>query len=127
MFRIDNRAKLRGFADLPDLASYEVEEFIEGELYHVDRVVASAGNMLFACASRYIAPCLNFEHGAPLGSVILSRSAEERRFIGFAQLVLEVLQLKSSAFHLEAFEQAGELIFLEIGARVPGADVSYVV
>ena len=45
----------------------------------------------------------------------------------FAVRCLTALGLRSSAFHLELFDTGEELVFLEVGARVPGADVSDVI
>ncbi len=109
------------------LREHELEEFVAGDLLHVDGVVDAGGRCVFSCVSRYIAPVLEFESGAPLGSVIQTDPDVVERCRAFALRVLAALDLRASAFHIELFESGGELVFLEIGARVPGADVSYVV
>ncbi|MEJ8797477.1 DUF1611 domain-containing protein [Trinickia caryophylli] len=110
-----------------DLGQYEIEEYIDGEILHVDGVLDQAGNCLFLCVSRYISSCLNFEAGVPLGSVIETDTPLARACRTFALACLRALALRGSAFHLELFNRDGELIFLEVGARVPGADVPYTV
>jgi hypothetical protein len=104
---------------------YEMEEYVDGDMLHADGVVDCDGNCLFLCISRYIAPCLAFEQGTPLGSIIQTQPLA--KYHQFALRCLAALKLRSSAFHLEFFDTEKELVFLEIGARVPGADVSYVV
>jgi len=109
------------------LDGYEMEEFIDGDIYHADGVVDRDGACIFMSISRYISPCLEFEHGAPLGSIVQTSSVRYEEHREFALCCLAALDLRSSAFHLEFFDAGGECVFLEIGARVPGADVSYVI
>jgi hypothetical protein len=124
---IDSIDGLRKIIETRDLAGYEIEEFIDGDIYHVDGVLDQAGHCVFACVSRYISSCLKFEAGAPLGSIVQTPSATSRAYKAFALDCLKALGLTGSAFHLELFDRNGELVFLEVGARVPGADVPYVV
>jgi ATP-grasp domain-containing protein len=109
------------------LDDYEIEEYIDGDVLHADGVVDGEGACLFMSISRYISSCLEFESGGPLGSIIQTDSAVRAECRHFAHRCLAALELKASAFHLEFFATGRELVFLEIGARVPGADVSYVV
>ncbi|HEU5322981.1 MAG TPA: ATP-grasp domain-containing protein, partial [Methylomirabilota bacterium] len=109
------------------LDGHEIEEYVDGDVLHADGVVDGDGRCLFMSVSRYISSCLEFEAGAPLGSVIQTDPgvrAEGRRV---ARRCLAALGLRASAFHLEFFDTGRELVFLEIGGRVPGADVSYVI
>lgn len=110
-----------------DVTGYEIEEFVAGDILHADGVVDRQGECLTLTISRYVADCLAFEDGEPFGSVIQTdpeTCAESRRFV---LRCLAALGLRASAFHLEFFATDRELVFLEIGARVPGADVSYVI
>ncbi|WJV50661.1 ATP-grasp domain-containing protein [Streptomyces flavofungini] len=106
----------------------EIEEFVRGDILHVDGVLDAAGKPLFLCTSRYVSTCLDFELlGEPLGSVFQTDPAVRGRCEDFALRCLTALGLHSSAFHLELFDTGDELVFLEVGARVPGADVPYVI
>ncbi|HEY0525422.1 MAG TPA: ATP-grasp domain-containing protein [Stellaceae bacterium] len=109
------------------MRGFEIEEYIAGEVLHADGVVDRSGACLFMSVSRYISPCLDFEAGAPLGSIIQTEPALYDRCRHFALRCLAALDLRASAFHLEFFDTGRDLVFLEIGARVPGADVSYVI
>ncbi|MEU3984060.1 ATP-grasp domain-containing protein [Streptomyces sp. NPDC026672] len=110
------------------LRDYEIEEFVQGDILHVDGVLDAAGKPLFMCTSRYVSTCLDFEVlGAPLGSVLQTDPEVRGHCEDFALRCLTALGLRSSAFHLELFDTGTELVFLEVGARVPGADVSYVI
>ncbi|WP_063532564.1 ATP-grasp domain-containing protein [Burkholderia sp. MSMB1589WGS] len=116
----------RRVVETSDLRGFEIEEYIDGDILHVDGVVDAAGQSVFASVSRYVSSCLDFESGAPLGSVVQTESPATAACRSFAAACLQALGLRSSAFHLELFDRNGELTFLEIGARVPGADVPYV-
>ncbi|PWV38303.1 carboxylate--amine ligase [Achromobacter xylosoxidans] len=126
--RIDSPEELAAFLGATDPAGHEIEEFIDGDILHVDGVIDQAGDCPFICVSRYISSCLGFETGGqPLGSVIQRDTPLARDCKAFALACLDALELRGSAFHLELFHRDGELVFLEVGARVPGADVPYTI
>ncbi|RII07916.1 Alanine-anticapsin ligase BacD [Streptomyces sp. YIM 130001] len=104
---------------------YEIEEFIEGSVCHVDGVVR-AGEIRFLSASRYIGDCFSFQHGGqPLASVTFDSQAMLARFTDFTELVLKHMGLRDSTFHLEAFlTPDDDLVFLELANRFGGAYVA---
>ncbi len=110
------------------LADHQIEEFITGDIMHADGVVDRDGRCLFVSLARYVSTCLDFEQGGEiLGSVLQTDPAIRARLTPFVLDVLAALGLTGSAFHLEFFDTGTDLVFLEIGARVPGADVPYVI
>jgi hypothetical protein len=125
--KIASAAELETVCQSQIVAGFEIEEYIDGEVLHADGVVDENGACLFMSVSRYISPCLDFEAGLPLGSIIQTDPELCGQCRRFALDCLAALGLKSSAFHLEFFRTGDDLVFLEIGARVPGADVSYVI
>lgn len=125
--KVASATELRALCALPDLAEHEIEQYVPGDLMHADGVVDRNGECLFMCISRYLATCLAFELGEPFGSVIQTDPAVRSEGRRFALRCLSALGLTRSAFHLEFFRTGRGFVFLEIGARVPGADVSYVV
>ncbi len=104
---------------------HECEEYVDGPIYHVDGLVDNR-RLLFVKASRYINTCYDFAHGKPLGSVIID-DAESEPLIQFTQRTLEALGLDRGAFHLEVIEGRHGLCFLEIGARVGGGEIPFVI
>jgi hypothetical protein len=125
---IASAEELRALCAERSLDELEIEEFVRGEILHVDGVLDAAGKPLFLCTSRYLSTCLDFEVlGTPLASVFQTDPAVRGSCEDFAVRCLTALGLRSSAFHLELFDTGSELVFLEVGARVPGADVSYVI
>ncbi|MGW2842051.1 ATP-grasp domain-containing protein [Streptomyces sp. NPDC001493] len=125
---IASAEELRALYAGQSLDGFEIEEFVQGEILHVDGVLDPDGKPVFVCTSRYTSSCLDFEvQGEPLGSVLQTDPVVRERCEDFAVRCLGALGLRSSAFHLELFDTGDELVFLEVGARVPGADVSYVI
>lgn len=103
---------------------HEVEEFIEGTVFHLDGVVRG-GVIRWLCPSRYAGTAFAFQHERmPMISVALDDRALAARMFEFAATVVCILGLADSAFHLELFHTpADELVFLEIGNRFGGAGV----
>lgn len=99
--------------------AYEVEEFVSGEILHFDGLVAQ-GEVLTVTASRYIGTCLAYAKGQPLGSYHFPVSASARAWV---EAALKAVGIRQGSFHLEAIESGDELVFLEVGNRVGGADV----
>jgi biotin carboxylase len=108
---------------------WELEKFIFGEIYHIDGIVNSKGDVIFSVPSKYINTCLEFSFNTPLGSIMVPESCEYYEKIQiFTKECLLALDFHSCAFHLELFITKGDdLVFLEVGARVAGADVPYVI
>jgi len=98
---------------------YEVEEFIAGPVLHFDGLVAD-GAILALTASRYVGTCLDYANGQPLGSFHMPVSPAAR---AWTEAALAAVSIRNGSFHLEAIEHEGELVFLEVGNRVGGADV----
>lgn len=107
------------------LSDYQVEEFIEGDIYHIDGYLDSNGTMKFMAVSKYINDCLSFNAGLPLGSFIVGEGALRDEIEAFSVEVCHTLQLNSTPFHLELINHHSGLFFLEIGARVGGAEVPH--
>jgi hypothetical protein len=124
--RVDNVAELDAALTTLDLAGYEIEEFIAGEIYHVDGFVDDDSRVTFQAVSRYINDCLSFARGTPLGSVLMGLSPRRTLIEEFSQQVVSALGLRRLPFHLEVFiTPAGDPVFLEIGGRVGGAEVPH--
>lgn len=108
-----------------DPEAYECEEYVEGDIFHVDGVRRS-GRLHFVTASQYVHTCLDYAHGRPLGSVLLDPGPERDELTTFADRCLRALGLRDGAFHLEAIRRpGGELVFLEVGLRPGGAQVPF--
>ncbi|MDH6124635.1 ATP-grasp domain-containing protein [Kitasatospora sp. GP82] len=102
------------------LSDYQVEEFVDGRIRHFDGLIEQ-GKVLVLGASEYVGTCLEYAQGTPMGSFQIECSDETRAWVGRA---LDAVQIRNGSFHLEAIVHRGELVFLEVGNRVGGADVA---
>jgi phosphoribosylamine-glycine ligase len=106
---------------------YELEEFIDGTIYHVDGFADDTSRIPFQVVSRYVNDCLSYEAGGtPLGSVVVQKSDLRNRIEEFARRCVSALEMRSIPFHLEVFvTPTQDLVFLEIAGRLGGAEVPY--
>jgi biotin carboxylase len=102
-----------------DAQRFELEEFVEGPIVHFDGFVAG-GEVQAMLASRYVGTCLGYALGAPLGSVQFEAGPELE---AWARRCVGAVGLRDSSFHLESILSERGPVFLEIAARVGGADV----
>lgn len=102
--------------------SLEVEEFIEGKLYHVD-VCIRENKIKFICANEYTCPNYQYTKGHALGSIPLDENDSlSIRLIDFAKKCLTILKTNNMVNHIELFHtQNDEIVFLEVSGRPPGA------
>jgi biotin carboxylase len=123
--KIESPASLLAALETIDGAAYECEEYVAGDILHVDGLVQE-GSLAFIKASRYLSTCLDFNQGVPLGSVMIDNSVLNARIRTFTVATLRALELATGAFHLELFHTPDdELVFLEIGARVGGGEIPF--
>jgi hypothetical protein len=110
-----------------DLTDYQCEEFIDGDLYQVDGLVAR-GVLRTVRSWHCLVSCLEFKEGTPFGSVANDDPAFEARIVAFTRQVLAALRLTDDVFHLEVFRvrDTNELVFLELGARPGGGQVRFI-
>ena len=112
-----------GVAELDQSSSlwdrYEIEEFIDGRIMHIDGLVQN-GKIVLCVASQYVNNCLDYAHGKPLGSVQIETTPVLQNY---AQQCIRAAEISNGSFHLECIERNSELFFLEIANRVGGADV----
>ena len=110
-------------------STFEAEEYINGTLYHCEQVYSN-GEPMFHCVSQYSHPCMAFRQGRTIGSRVLDpKTTLAQDIVAFARQVTHALtqatQLLNGCTHLEVFiNEQQEIIFLEIGARSPGAMIT---
>jgi hypothetical protein len=124
--KIIDATQLRSaLAELPPDGEWDLEEFVTGALMHVDGLVDQNGKVTLVVPSRYINSCLDFTAGAPLGAIMLEPGTALYAYVSrFATQCIDAIGLKACPFHLELFHtDDDDLVFLEVGARVGGADV----
>lgn len=112
-----------------DRPEYVLEQFVPGDVYHVDSLVFDR-RVVFAAASRYGTPPMAVAHE---GGIFVTRTlsdddATTRRLKAMNARVLESFGLLRGVSHTEFIRSHdGELYFLETSARVGGAFIVDVV
>lgn len=104
---------------------FQVEEFIQGKLYHVDSWIKD-NDLHFICANEYTYPNYEYTKGKPLGSIPLNPDQElSFRLVDFAKNCLQALKANNIINHMELFiNQHNEIIFLEVSGRPPGGFIN---
>lgn len=122
---IQDTEALRAWSDKASESShvYEIDEFIDGTLFHCDSVVKN-GQVQFTLVSQYLHPNADALSGKALATMTLNPGAEDyKRLKQFAEEALSHFPiLPDGVTHLEVFKKTSnnELVFLEVAARAPG-------
>ena len=116
---------------LGDKQSFHVlEQFVPGEIYHVDSIV-SESEVVFANVQKYGSPPLNVMHdGGIFTSYGVTRgSADEQALQACNQDILTAFKMVRGVTHAEFIKghADGKFYFLEIASRVGGAYINEVV
>lgn len=110
-------------------AGYLIEQFVPGEVYHVDSVV-SENEILFANVSKYGKPPMNVAHGGVFTTFTVERGSDaDTSLRAINRDLIAALGLVRGVSHAE-FIQAhsdGQFYFLECAARVGGAYINEMV
>jgi biotin carboxylase len=108
---------------------YLLEQFIPGDIFHVDSIV-SEREVVFTAVSKYGKPPMEVAHG---GGVFLTRtvsrqSADAQALDILNRELLRTLGLARGVTHTEFIKGSdGRFYFLETAARVGGANIAEVV
>lgn len=124
VMKISNLEELLKISNM-DLKNYECEQFVHGEILHVDGAIHD-GNLLFCIPSKYINTCLEYSSGSPLGSVMIDDVELNNRIRDVSTVILNSLSLETGIFHLELILNNSDLYFLEIGARCGGGEIPFI-
>lgn len=110
-------------------AFHLLEQFIPGDVYHVDSLVA-AGEVLFASVERYGAPPFEVSHygGVTISYFVKHGSQEQRALLKLNKKLLDGFGFEQGVTHAEFIRRADsgrhgsdQFDFLEVAARVGGA------
>ena len=125
----DSETVWRRLDELGDEQSFfHLEQFIPGEIYHVDSLVYG-GEILFAQPHKYARPPMTVAHE---GGVFVSRTlpdgVEARAILDLNARLLKAFGLERGATHAEFIRgEDGQYYFLEVAARVGGANIEQLV
>lgn len=116
---------------LGDRQSFHLlERYVPGGVYHVDALV-NDGRVIFAEAHQYGRPPLDvFHEGGIAITRTLARGAEDAQtLVDLCRRVIQAFGLEHGAAHMEFIKgsEDGRAYFLEVGARVGGANIAEMV
>lgn len=108
-------------------SNYVLEQFVPGEVFHVDSIVEDK-KVLFAAVSKYGAPPMNVAHDGGIFTTRLlpRKSKDEKDLQKMNKEVVKDLGLVRGVTHAEFIKgnADGKFYFLEIAARVGGANIA---
>ncbi|MEW6278711.1 MAG: ATP-grasp domain-containing protein [Candidatus Eremiobacterota bacterium] len=110
-------------------SNHLLEQYVAGDVYHVDSIVYDH-KVLFQIASRYGTPPFNVwnEGGVFLSQTVNPRSAVHRDLLALNEKLLKAMRLVRGVTHAEFIKgHDGHLYFLELAARVGGANIDRLV
>ncbi len=105
---------------------YLLEKYIPGDVYHVDSIV-SEREVLFSTVHRYARPPMDVYHGGGIfATATADRAAPETQALqAFNRELLAALRMVRGVAHAEYIHgEDGRLYFLEVAARVGGANIA---
>ncbi|MFE9660199.1 acetyl-CoA carboxylase biotin carboxylase subunit family protein [Streptomyces sp. NPDC005955] len=102
--------------------AYEVEEHIDGTLFHIDSVV-SGGVPLAATAGRSIEETTSYRHLGAFRDVAVGQGETLDRLLRFNREVLACYPHFSGVTHHEVFLSGEDVVFCEIGGRPGGGGI----
>lgn len=108
---------------------YLLEEFIKGDIFHVDSIVTDK-KVLFASVSRYGAPPMEVSHQGRVFTTqtVPHDSQEAKALLELNKTVLPAFGLRQGVSHTEfIWGEGGQFYFLETSARVGGANIAELV
>jgi hypothetical protein len=123
--RVSSRDELRALdaRGFSGEGSYEAEEYIEGDMYHVDSVVV-AGRPLVGIPSLYLDSNEYFPVGGQNRTVVLDSGRRRDVLEDFNRRVLAQLPWFSGVTHLEVFVGRDEQpVFCEVAGRPGGGGI----
>ncbi len=125
VYIIHDEARYLDFTSANHAGKFEAEEYISGELYHVDSQIMHK-ELKFICANEYTFPNYQYTEGRALGSIPLDNESElSMELMEFAWRALMAIKADNMINHMELFvTKEKEIVFLEVSARPPGALVN---
>lgn len=127
--KINNREELWEIINQlgDEQSNYLLEKFVPGEVFHVDSIIDDK-KVFFAVASKYGSPPMNVAHDGGIFTTRLlpRKSKEEKDLQKINKDVIKHLGLVCGVTHAEFIKghEDGKLYFLEIAARVGGANIA---
>lgn len=122
---LHSEIELRDYiAQSPELNLMMIEEYIDGQMYHIDGFM-NCGKLEYF-PSKYVNGCLAFNQNQFLGSFGIEDIFVKKQINDFIiKMFSPFKELKSSfVFHLEIFNRKNELLLCEVASRIGGGYIN---
>ncbi|WOB47944.1 ATP-grasp domain-containing protein [Xanthomonas hydrangeae] len=109
--------------------SFEVEEYIDGCLYHTNSVVID-GQLRFTAIAQYVPGMGNIDYtrGSPFVCLMEPDGALHARLLEYSRRVIEALGLRNGVTHMELFHSNNdEIVFCETAIRPGGGGIVHMI
>ena len=105
-------------------SNYILEEFVPGEVYHVDTIIHE-GKFLLEVPGQYLTtPFDTWNSGGVFAAKTVARkSALAKKLLKLNRQVIQAMGVRNGVNHAEFLGVADNLQFLEVAARVPGSNL----
>lgn len=123
---IRNVYELKKYVSKNEVCNQLVEEYVEGEMYHIDGLVINS-QIAFQWPSKYINGCLSHKDATFNGSYQLSPENPlfKRLTLFTGEIINSLPKVNDMAFHAEVFvNEQDELVFCEIACRRGGGYIA---
>ncbi len=126
--KISNEHDLKKFLQKGIPSNIEVEEFIDGEMYHVDGIVINGELKLISASTLLEGGTSIFAGGHLSGNLLDEKNPLSSRLINYTIKLLESLDTpKTTTFHCELFHTIqDEIVLCEIASRTGGTRINTV-
>jgi hypothetical protein len=124
--KITTPEELMAWALKHDAANFEIEEFVNGDLY-TSICIVKDGQIVHHGAHKFLYPCFEFMNSKkPLGGISLPNNHPDViELKGISEVILGKFPIADAVIHIEMMKnKAGEFVFIEAAARQPGGYIS---
>lgn len=124
-FLLKNDNELNEIKDKIIYSSYVIEEYIEGDVYHIDGLIDN-GEIKCIIPSKYGVKCIEYTKKSICSSQLNEQEQYYNELVLYTKKIVASFPFElTSTFHLEVFiKPNGEIVFCEVGARTGGAFVN---
>lgn len=108
---------------------YEIEEFIEGEMYHIDTIIYD-GNPVFTSVGKYLLSTMECHNSNPYVGYMYPNHEDKLigKLVDTSNQVLAGMPIKEGVTHMELFlTNSGEVYFCEVAARIAGSGIIFAI
>lgn len=121
---VDRVSQLESIKGVTYDGKFEVEQYIEGPMYHIDALVRN-GEVLILEAGKYLTKVALHMHPGLHASVYSLDEERRTKILSYFSDVMNAFDISDGVVHLEVFEQEnGELMFCEIALRPGGGGIA---